>query len=162
MHHVPTMATDIAPSPEPRRLLLEPSGKVRAAINNMIWQGYDREQAAKAAGLQPKSLYYALRKIHVKQYYLQQLDVLRTSAQARAFHRLEALSQQDRNQAAAVKACQVVLGHSDAEPSLGHRARAPGLIVQLVTEQPAKVINVTPVEEPLDEPLAPRANPAGD
>lgn len=54
----------------------------------MVWQGLKRAQAAESAGLKDHSLYVALTHPHVKAYYLQQCEVLRTSERARNIHRL--------------------------------------------------------------------------
>jgi hypothetical protein len=102
------MESNLLPSPPDganlERKLREPSGRVRAAIEFMVWQGHHRDEAAKFAGLKPKSLYNAFRKHHVRAYFLTELGVLRESGRARTFHRLEALRDQDDNKAAAVKA----------------------------------------------------------
>ena len=77
----------------------------------------------------PKSLYNAFRKHHVRQYYLSQLEVLRTSAKARTFHRLEALAQQDDNRAAAVKACQVILTEEPKPFANTSGPTVPGFVI---------------------------------
>jgi hypothetical protein len=59
----------------PKSKLPETSPLVRKAIELMVWEGHRRDDAAKAVGLLPKSLYNALRKHHVKRYYVEQLDV---------------------------------------------------------------------------------------
>lgn len=64
------------------------TGKLRNAINYMVWEGLDRTEAAQKATLADHSLREALKKPHVKRFYLDQLDVLRTSARARNIHRL--------------------------------------------------------------------------
>jgi hypothetical protein len=124
------MANAIA---ELERKVLTPGAKVRAALDLMVWQGHHRDQAAKLAGIKPKSLYNALRKHHVRQYYLVELGVLRESGRARVFHRLEELALQDENKAAAVKACQIVLGEDeDQRTGRGVGPTLPGLVIQIV------------------------------
>jgi len=51
------------------------TGKVRAAIEAMIWQGLPRDQAAQVAGISEHGLYKALRKAPVKAWYLAELEV---------------------------------------------------------------------------------------
>jgi hypothetical protein len=70
-------ALSTTPNGKSEHKSLMPSGKVREALDLMIWSGHHRDDAAKAVGLLPKSLYNALRKPHVKQYYAQGLEVLR-------------------------------------------------------------------------------------
>jgi hypothetical protein len=48
---------------KPERKLRAPGAKVRAAIDLMVWQGHHRDEAAKLAGMNPKSLYNAFRKM---------------------------------------------------------------------------------------------------
>lgn len=64
------------------------SGKVRAAIDAMVWDGLPRNKAAAKAGISDHGLYKALRSPPVKSYYLGELEVLRTSERARNLHRL--------------------------------------------------------------------------
>jgi hypothetical protein len=54
------------------------TGKLRRAIEAMVWEGSCRPDAAAAAGLRDHSVREALRKPHVKAFYRAQLDVLRT------------------------------------------------------------------------------------
>jgi hypothetical protein len=103
--------------------------KVRAAIDFMVWQGHHRDEAAKLAGIKPKSLYNAFRKHHVRAYYLAELGVLRESARARTFHRLEALRDQDDNKAAAVKACQVLEQLGEAAEARPPQQQTPGFVI---------------------------------
>lgn len=64
------------------------SGKVRAAIDAMVWQALPRKQAAEAAGISEHGLYKAFRKPPVRAAYLAELEVLRTSERSRNIHRL--------------------------------------------------------------------------
>lgn len=125
------MTTDLTEidekSPSTHRM---PSAAVQRAIEGMVWQGYKRADAAKYAGLQPKSFYHALRLPHVKAHYLAELEVLRTSGRARAFHRLEELAEQDENRGAAVRAIETILRIAE-DPSAvsGNPRRAPGVVI---------------------------------
>jgi hypothetical protein len=128
-----------------------PSAKVRAALELMVWQGAHRDDAAKAAGLRPKSLYHALQKAHCKAWYLGQLDVLRTSGRARRFHRLEQLAEQDDNRMAAVAAIRLAEGQVESGTTRGNMLPSvPGLIVQIVDQRPLqiepKTITITPAK----------------
>ena len=80
------------------------TGRLKVAIETMVWSGACRADAAKISGLTDHSLRAALKKPHVKAAYLAELEVLRLSARARAFHRLVELSEQNDNRGAAVAA----------------------------------------------------------
>jgi hypothetical protein len=80
------------------------TGKLRKAIEAMVWEGSCRPHAAKSAGLQDHSLREALRKPHVKAFYRAELEVLRTSERARNIHALARIRDQDENKMAVVAA----------------------------------------------------------
>jgi hypothetical protein len=129
---------------------LQPTKIVMQAIDLMVHEGSHRNDAAKAVGMLPKSLYKALAKPHVKRYFNQQLEVLRTAARARNFHRLEALREQDTNPMAAVNAIKTLEGLAvDQETNPVGSRPTPGL--QIVIVQPgaepkqSPIIDVTPV-----------------
>jgi len=137
-----------------RKRALEPTGRIRKAVEMMVWQGTKRDDAAGAAGILPKSLYNAFRRHYVKQFYLAQLEVLRTSARARNFHRLEALADQDDNRMAAVAAVKAMEQISDAQPTVhgAGRATSPGVVI---------VINQPPPRPSLDLNEVITVNPVG-
>jgi hypothetical protein len=158
------MSTNIAPSRQAlqgktasnrrqiarsERKPLQATALVRKAIELMVWEGHRRDDAAKAAGMLPKSLYNAFRKHHVRQYYREQLEVLRTSERARNIHALVRIRDQDENKIAAVAAVKALENISDEDTSLaGSRQFTPGLVVVIeagpsrVAQRP--VIDVTP------------------
>lgn len=122
------------------------SGKVKAAVDAMVWQGLKRDDAAKAAGLQDNSLYVALRKPDVKRYYLDQLEVLRTSDRARRYHRLMELGEQNDNKAAAVSALVALKGEDEQQVSAGGVGRSAGITIVIETGSQPKTIDITPNE----------------
>ena len=127
---------------------LQPTAIVRKAIDMMVHIGTHRDDAAKAVGMLPKSLYKALAKPHVKRYFNAQLEVLRTAARARNFHRLETIREQDSNPMAAVNAIKALEGLvADQEANPAGRAIVPGLQIVIVTGggQPARTIGPAPV-----------------
>jgi hypothetical protein len=130
------------------------TGRLKTAITAMVWDGASRKEAAQVAGLSDHGLRQALRRAHVKRFYLAELDVLRTSGRARTLHRLEALRDQDSNKAAAVKACQVLESISDEAVSRPLAAQMqPGLIVVInaPTSSIPKVAPVTIEGEPMPD-----------
>jgi hypothetical protein len=85
-----------------------------------------------------------LKKPHVKQAYLAELEVLRLSARARAFHRLVELSEQNDNRGAAVAAVRTMVleGQGEAQRGFG------------VTQSPGLTIVIMPANEP-PQPVGP-------
>lgn len=117
------------------------SAQVRTAINAMVWQGLNRAQAAEQAGLKDNSLYIALRKPDVKRYYLDELDVLRTSERARNFHTLCEVRDQTSNQMARVNA--VAAMNAEDVQSLGGSAQRQSPGVTIIIEAPREGRSIT-------------------
>lgn len=63
------------------------TGRLKIALDAMVWRGMKRAEAAALAGLKEQSLYVALARPHVRSAYLHQLEVLRNSERARNIHR---------------------------------------------------------------------------
>lgn len=113
------------------------TGKVRVAIEAMVWDGLPRAKAAAKAGISEHGLYKALRKAPVKAAYLSELDVLRTSERARNIHALVEVRDQLDNKMARVQAVKALEQISDDAPANGGASALPGLqivIVQGVTD----------------------------
>ncbi len=55
------------------------TGKLKAALEAMVWEGLKRDDAAAKAGLASASLRFALRKPHVLAFYRNECDALRES-----------------------------------------------------------------------------------
>jgi hypothetical protein len=133
------------------RQALEPSGRIKQALELMVLEGHHRNEAAAAVGIKPKSLYNALAKPHVKAFYNRLLDVLRTSARAKNFHRLEAIADGSKNDMARVAAIKTIEALADEAPR--HVSlQTPGLQI-VVIQGPApppqignqRVIEVNPL-----------------
>lgn len=135
-------ATDIVPAPRTREYVqaqhphrttprtLKVTRIVRRAIEAMVWQGLKRDDAAIAAGMQPNSLYVALRRPDVKALYNSECEVLRLSGRARRITRLEELVEQDDNKQAAINAC-LALDRIDADQHQRNNGQqlSPGLVI---------------------------------
>lgn len=126
-------------TPLPRKSADKPAktltvtGKNRAAIDAMVWEGLKRSDAAAKAGLKDHALYVALTKPHVKAYYNQQCEILRTSGRARRIHRLEAMLEQNDNKAAVINAALALEGMGDNNPlSANGNPRSPGVVIQII------------------------------
>lgn len=130
LHATTSLPAPVDTKPKPPKV----TGKLRQALDLMVWQGTKRDEAATQAGMLPKSLYNALRKHHVKAYYLGELEVLRTSARARNIHVLEEVRDQTGNQMARVNAVKALEQISD-DPQRGPAAQTvPGLVIQIVQQ----------------------------
>jgi hypothetical protein len=106
------------------------TGKLKRALDAMVWEASRRDDAAKAAGMAVHGLREALRKPHVRAYYLAQLDVLRTSERARNIHTLAAVRDQESNQMARVQAVKALEQIGD-EAAPGTRQSA-GFVIMVV------------------------------
>jgi hypothetical protein len=84
------------------------TGKLKIAIERLVWFGDRRPDAATAAGLTDHGLRSALRKPHVLGYLRSELALLREGERPRNVHRLAALRDQDDNRNAAVAAINVL------------------------------------------------------
>lgn len=109
-----TTPTRQALAVEGRSAKMKVTGKLAEAIGFMVFDGFPRAEAANLAGLADHSLREALRKPHVRAYYAEQFNVLRTSAKARGYQRLIEISEQSTNLNAAVIAAKVLVGDDEA------------------------------------------------
>jgi hypothetical protein len=131
------------------------TGRLRAALLDMVWKGSRRDDAAKANNMSIHGLREALRKPHVKAFYLAELGVLRESERPKTFHRLCDLRDQDENKNAAVAAAKALEQISDEQMMRPNAATvpSPGVIIRvLVPQSPVdtKVIDVTPKPQIID------------
>ena len=136
----------VQPQASHKQPQLRINGRNKTAIDAMVWEGLKRSEAAAKAGLTDHALYVALTKPHVRSYYLQQLDVLRTSERARNIHTLAEVRDQDSNQMARVAAVKALEQLDDDETGSKRGNSLPGLQIVVVTgsaAQPA-TIDVSP------------------
>ncbi len=121
---------------------LRVTGRLKQAIEQMVWSGLTRAQAAKATGMAEHSLYVAFRKPHVKAHYLSELEVLRTSERARNFHTLCEVRDQTTNQMARVNAVKA-LEQVDEETERKAAVRTPGVTIVIASgEQSLKSVTI--------------------
>lgn len=118
------------------------TGKLLVALKAMVWDAKTRRQAAEVAGMSEHSLYAALNKSHVRQWYTSQLEVLRTSERARNIHTLCEVRDDPANKMARVQAVKALEQLDDEAPARRSAFNAaPGLIVNIINGpgQPAPV-----------------------
>ena len=109
------------------------TGKVRTAIDAMVWEGLPRSEAAVKAGISEHGLYKAMRKPPVKAYYLSECEMLRTSGRARRIHRLNDMVEQNDNKAAVINAALALesMGNDQASVS-AQQKQSPGVVIQII------------------------------
>jgi len=128
------------------------TGRLRAALLDMVWKGSRRDDAAKANSMSIHGLREALRKPHVKAFYPAELGVLRESERPKTFHRLCDLRDQDENKNAAVAAAKALEQISD-EQLLARSSNAPSPGVTIVIRHARAddvPIDVTPKPQIVD------------
>lgn len=102
------------------------------ALRAMVWEGAKRVEAAAKANMSEHSLYVALRRPHVRAWYLAEIDVLRTSERARNIFTLAEVRDQTANQMARVQAVKALEQLSDDPQHSGSRVQTPGFVIQIV------------------------------
>src|SRR6516162_10958346 len=150
-------AQPFAPPTVPTRQALEAvnrsypgkvTGRLRGALLDMVWKGSRRDDAALANKMSVHGLREALKRPHVKAFYLAELGVLRESERPKTFHRLCDLRDQDENKNAAVAAAKALEQISDEQMTRPNATvTSPGVIIRvLVPQSPVdtKVMDVTP------------------
>src|SRR6266702_3874842 len=149
------MTDDLVPTrqaiaAEGRSGKLTVSGKLKVALDQMLYQGSCRADAAITAGMKDHSLREAFKKPHVKAYYNAGLDVLRTSERARNISALAKVRDTSENGMAVVSAAKALeqLSDNEANNCAGLGAPTmPGLqivIVQAGAQLAKPIIDVTP------------------
>ena len=100
------------------------TGRLKVAIDLMVWEALPYSEAAKAAGLTTRALRKALDRPHVCAYLAGGKAQLRASEGPRTLHRLVQLAHQDRNANAAVAACKAIENIPDNRNSPGRPGQA--------------------------------------
>jgi hypothetical protein len=117
-----------------RSARLRVTGKLKTAIDYLVFNGSktDLVAAAQHAGIAAQSIRSALMKPHVKAYYQQQIEVLRSGERARNVHRLIEIRDAADNMPA-VQAIKALEGLEDQQLSRGSGPAVPGLVVVIQT-----------------------------
>jgi hypothetical protein len=123
------------------------SGRLKVAMDAMLFEGSRRADAAKAAGMTDHSLREAFKKPHVKAYYNVGLQVLRDSERAKNIRRLAEIRDAADNMPAvqAVKALEQLADDDAKHPSGMHSA--PGITIRIINPAPSPqpaMVDVTP------------------
>jgi hypothetical protein len=150
-----TLPTRQAAAIEGRSRRSAVTGKLKTALDLMVWSGERRADAAEKAGLADCSLRAALRKPHVLQHYNAELAALRTSLRAKNVHRLDGIADTSKNdmaRVAAVKAMEAIADQADEKQRPG-AAILPGLQIVIVNgTNPPRIIGPAPFPAPANIP----------
>jgi hypothetical protein len=114
------------------------TGKLKTALDLMVWHGERRADAAQKAGLADASLRCAMRKPHVMDHYHAELNALRLSLRARNLHRLDSIADISKNDMAKVGAIKVLEQIADVAEQHNRpgSTQSPGVVI--VIQQPAQ------------------------
>ena len=127
------------------------TGKLKTALDLMVWENLRRKEAAAKAGLADASLRFAFRKPHVMAYYHAELAALRNNLRAHNVHRLDKIADSSANdmaKVAAVKALEIIADQADERHRPGTGLQ-PGLQIVIVNGTTApKVIGPAPFPTP--------------
>jgi hypothetical protein len=110
------------------------TGKLKTALDLMVWENLTRKDAATKAGLADSSLRFAFRKPHVMAYYHTELKALRDNLRAKNIHRLDDIADTSSNDMAkvgAIKAMEQIADAADQQHRPG-AAQLPGLQIVIV------------------------------
>jgi hypothetical protein len=128
------------------------TGKLKVAINLMIYEAKQWDEAARQADYSVRSMRLALERPHVLAYLRSAKEVFRQSLCAANPRRLAELRDQNENRAAAVNAVRALEGLGDEAVAPGGQQRTPGLVIVInAAPTPAtvpSVIEATPLPCP--------------
>jgi hypothetical protein len=116
------------------------TGKLKTALEAMVWDNLSRKDAAAKAGLADSSLRFAFRKPHVMAFYNAELAALRNNLRAKNIHTLDGIADKSENDMArvsAVKAIEQISDQADEKHRSPGAAQLPGLQIVIVQQAPA-------------------------
>jgi hypothetical protein len=127
------------------------TGKLKVALDLMVWENKSRKEAAEQAGLADASLRFAFRKAHVMTYYHGELKALRDNLRASNIHRLDKIADDSKNdmaKVASIKALEQISDQADERHRPGMQ-QMPGLVIVVNTGIGSpKVIGPEPIHSP--------------
>jgi hypothetical protein len=127
------------------------TGKLRTALDLMVWDNLSRKDAAARAGLADASLRFAFRKPHVMTHYHAELAALRNNLRAKNIHRLDGIADESANDMAkvsAIKTLEAITEQAEEKQRPGATI-LPGLQIVIVNGTGApRTIGPQPVAVP--------------
>jgi glycyl-tRNA synthetase (class II) len=145
---VPTTRQKLAVPGRSRRNAV--SGKLKVALEAMVWDNLTRKEAAALTGLADSSLRFAFRKPHVMAHYHAELAALRNNLRAKNIHRLDGIadkSDNDMARVASIKAMEQIADQADEKQRPG-AGIMPGLQIVIIGGPTPKVIGPAPITAP--------------
>ena len=155
------MSDDITPTRQAiaekdRSGKLTVSGKLKVALDEMLFKGSRRADAAIAAGMTDHGLREAFKKPHVKAYYNAGLEILRTSERARNISALAKVRDDSENAMAVVSAAktleQLAEPNGPGGPGGGRGGARAGWYIDLSGDEPPAGIVITFPPRPTTRP----------
>jgi hypothetical protein len=125
------------------------TGALKTALDLIIHEGLDWEDAATQAKLQVRTMRLAMKRPHVLQYLKAERHVLLASVVAQNPRRLQQLRDQNDNRGAAVRAaCTLEAMHDSPTARSDGAPTTPGLTIMIVSssDAPPRVINPPVIE----------------
>lgn len=124
------------------------TGKLKVAMDAMIWEGKTRDEAAQHAGLSIHGLREALKRPHVRAYYRSEIEVLRENERARNLHALVEVRDQKTNHMARVQAVKALEQISETDTPTSGASPSPGVTIRIINQAPASppLIDVSPTQ----------------
>lgn len=143
---ISTSTTRQAVEAKGRSAPLKVTGKLRTAIELMVWKGARRAEAAEQAGLTDHGVRNALNKPHVKAALLREMEVLRLSERPRNILRLAQIRDAADNMPA-VNAIKMLedMG-TDQQAKSNASVSLPGLTIQIINAPGLEAARAVTVE----------------
>jgi hypothetical protein len=128
------------PPRAPRRQPPAIRGKLKTALDSIVYDGKPWAEAAREAGLTTQAVRKALGKHHVQAYLKRERQVFRAAASGANIHHAIDVRDQKVNQTARIQAIRYLDGISEQdERTPGGQAVSPGVVVQVnVNRGPAE------------------------
>jgi hypothetical protein len=127
-------------------------GRLKAALDDMVWNGTPWDKAAVKANLTVRSMRMSLQKPHVLQHLRKLRAALLAQSSAKTFHRLTELRDQDENRNAAVQAARTL--ETLADEQFNPRSANGGVLVNIeikagyvidIAPEPGEIVTATAV-----------------
>jgi hypothetical protein len=109
------------------------TGKLKIALDFMVWEKLTRSEAGKRAGLAEHSMRDAFRRPHVIAYYRAGCDALRENVTAKHIHNLDTIADNSKNDMARVASIKALAQMAD-EADTGRRGavQTPGMQIVII------------------------------